>query len=56
VVQHTKWWVRTAIKQDINLNSDLTFYVLHGDYLAKIGSLLALLGIVFIVFRIIRRK
>ena len=55
VVQHTKWWVRTALKQDINLNSDLTFYVLHGDYLAKIGSLLAVLGIGLIGFRMIRK-
>jgi len=51
VVQQTKWWTRTAIKQDINLNSDLTFYVLHGDYIARAGSLLALLGILFIVIR-----
>lgn len=55
VVQHTKWWVKTAIKQDINLNSDLTFYVIYGDYLAKAGCLLALLGIVFMVFRIFKK-
>jgi apolipoprotein N-acyltransferase len=55
IIQHTKWWVRTAIKQDINLNSDLTFYVLHGDYLAKIGSLLAVIGIFFIVFRMVKK-
>ena len=51
IVQHSKWWVRTALKQDINLNSDLTFYVRYGDYLAKTGSLLAMLIIVFIGFR-----
>ncbi|MDO3640654.1 apolipoprotein N-acyltransferase [Mucilaginibacter sp. L3T2-6] len=51
VVQHSQWWVKTALKQDINLNSDMTFYVLHGDYIAKIGSLLAILGMVFIVVR-----
>jgi apolipoprotein N-acyltransferase len=56
MVQHTKWWVRTAIKQDINLNSDLTFYVRFGDYIAKAGSLLALLGVVFIVFKMVVRK
>jgi len=48
IVQQTKWWTRTAIKQNINLNSDLTFYVLHGDYLARGGSLLALLGILWV--------
>jgi apolipoprotein N-acyltransferase len=54
VVQQTRWWVKTAIKQNINLNSDVTFYVSHGDYLAKAGSLLALLGIVFIGFKMIK--
>jgi len=52
VVQHTNWWVKTALKQDINLNSDLTFYVLHGDYIPQAGSILAVLGIVVILVRI----
>ncbi len=56
VVQHTQWWVKTALKQDINLNSDLTFYVLHGDYIAKAACLLALLGMVFILFRGIKKR
>jgi len=49
IVQQTKWWTRTAIKQDINLNSDLTFYVLHGDYIAKTGSLLAIAGVFWVI-------
>ncbi len=55
VVQQTKWWVKTAIKQNINLNSDITFYVRHGDYIALIGMSLALAGIVFIVFKQFRK-
>lgn len=56
VVQQTKWWTRTAIKQNINLNSDQTFYVLHGDYIAKMGTLLALAGILaLIALRFIKR-
>ena len=51
VVQQSKWWVRTALKQDINLNSDLTFYVKHGDYLPKAGSVLAVLGILFLLVK-----
>ena len=51
VVKHTAWWVQTAIKQDINLNSDLTFYVRNGDYIAKIAGILAILGIAFIGFK-----
>jgi apolipoprotein N-acyltransferase len=55
IVQQTKWWVKTGLKQDINLNSDLTFYVRFGDYLAKAGSLLALLGILFIIVRVFKK-
>jgi len=55
VVQQSKWWVQTALKQNINLNTELTFYVLHGDYIAKIGCVLAVLGMLFIVFRIFKK-
>ncbi|QHS55434.1 apolipoprotein N-acyltransferase [Mucilaginibacter sp. 14171R-50] len=48
IVQQSKWWVRTALKQDINLNSDITFYVEYGDYLPKAASILAVLGIFLI--------
>src|SRR6185312_13057656 len=54
VVKRSKWWVRTALKQDINLNSDLTFYTLHGDYIAILGSALAILGMLFILLKTIR--
>jgi apolipoprotein N-acyltransferase len=49
VVQHSQWWTRAALKQDINLNSEFTFYVQHGDYLPKAGSILAVLLIVFVI-------
>jgi apolipoprotein N-acyltransferase len=57
IVQQTKWWVKAAIKQDINLNSDLTFYVTYGDYLPKTGSFLAVIGVLFIMVRVrLKRK
>jgi apolipoprotein N-acyltransferase len=52
IVQQTKWWVKTAIKQDINLTSDLTFYVKHGDYIPVTGSFFAVLGILFVCTKI----
>ena len=58
VVQQTTWWVPTAIKQDINLNEEITFYVATGDYLAYAGlagsagfALLILLGLAKRKFR-----
>ncbi|WP_183575189.1 apolipoprotein N-acyltransferase [Mucilaginibacter sp. X5P1] len=55
IVQHTKWWVKTTIKQDINLNSDLTFYVLYGDYIPRAGCVLAVIGIILILGTGIKR-
>ena len=49
IVQQTKWWTRAALKQDINLNQEMTFYVLYGDYLPAIGCILAVLGVIFIL-------
>ena len=37
IVKQSKWWVPTALKADINLNDELTFYVKHGDYIAYAG-------------------
>ncbi|TZF86180.1 apolipoprotein N-acyltransferase (plasmid) [Pedobacter sp. BS3] len=39
IVQRTKWWTAKALKQDINLNEELTFYVKFGDYIAFAGCL-----------------
>jgi apolipoprotein N-acyltransferase len=56
VVQQSGWWVKTALKQDINLNSEITFYTRHGDYLPVTGCALALAGILLIVFRRFKPK
>ena len=37
VVKQSQWWVSAALKEDINLNDQLTFYVQHGDYIAYAG-------------------
>ena len=56
VVKQTKWWTRTAIKQDINLNSDLTFYTLYGDYIPKTGSMVAIVGIIWILVGTVKNR
>lgn len=56
VVKQSKWWVKTALKHDINLNSDITFYVEYGDYLPKLGSILAVLGIAFLLIKAFFKK
>lgn len=37
VVKKSDWWVPTALKADINLNEDQTFYTQYGDVLAILG-------------------
>jgi len=57
IVQQSKWWVQTALKQNINLNSDITFYSEHGDYIPKVAGLLAIFGILFLGTKVrFRRK
>jgi apolipoprotein N-acyltransferase len=56
IVQQTKWWVKAAMKQDINLNSESTFYVVHGDYLPKIASFLAALGMIFLLVQVLLKR
>lgn len=51
VIQSTKWWTRTALKANINLNDEITFYVKSGDIIAKFFSLTAILLALIIPFR-----
>lgn len=56
IVKHTEWWTKTAIKQDINLNSTITFYVKYGDYIPQTGSVLAGLGMLFLLGMRLKRR
>jgi apolipoprotein N-acyltransferase len=49
IVQRTGWWKRTTLKQDINLNQEMTFYVLYGDYIPRMGCILAIIGLIWIL-------
>ena len=45
--QMTKYWEPDAIKGVVNANDQLTFYTRHGDYLARIATILG--GILFLL-------
>lgn len=51
VVKQSKWWTRDALKQDINLNDEITIYVNNGDYLAKIFAVIGLLLALIIPYK-----
>lgn len=50
LVQKTKWWEETVIKQDINLNSNFTFYTKHPDWLVFPFLFLGGCGVILLVF------
>ena len=49
--QATDWWVPTAIKAKIPANSELTFYTLYGDYIARIALLFSGLLLLLTIVR-----
>ena len=56
VVQQTKWWVQGSIKQDINLNGELSLYVRFGDYIAKCGTIGTGLFALFLLTALLRNR
>jgi len=57
IYQATKYWEPDVIKQDINLNSEITFYTRMGDYIGRISAFLSVIFILLsVVFGIRKRK
>ncbi|HYK77969.1 MAG TPA: apolipoprotein N-acyltransferase [Daejeonella sp.] len=56
IVKQSSWWVPTALKADINLNEEITFYAQHGDYIALAGCLGSALFGIMLLARAWRRK
>ncbi len=56
IVQQTKWWQDAVIKQDINLNSELTFYTTHPDWIVFPFLLIGGVGVLFLIFAGFKKK
>jgi apolipoprotein N-acyltransferase len=56
ITQQSGWWHATALKQDINLNDEITFYTRHGDYIAKAASILSAVLLLFLLISIYKTK
>ena len=50
-LQRIGWWERSAIKGSLNANDKLTFYVKHGDYLARIAAFMSVLLAIYAFVR-----
>ena len=51
ITQKSTWWTRTALKENINLNDNITTYVSTGDIIAQIFSILAVLLALIIPYK-----
>ncbi len=51
--QATAWWKRDVIRQKINTNENITFYVRHGDFIGRISSFLSILMILYTLIKFI---
>ncbi len=51
ITQKTTWWTKTALKENINLNDNITTYVNTGDLLAQVCSILGLLLALIIPYK-----
>jgi apolipoprotein N-acyltransferase len=56
IVQQTNWWVKTALKGVVNLNTKQTFYTIHGDYIARFSVFILLLFFIHFNIRLIMRR
>src|SRR5690606_16306935 len=56
VLKQTEWWVPAAIAGELRLNSELTFYVKHGDFLARVAAGIALLSLVGLLILSVARN
>lgn len=57
VVQQTKYWEPVALRNNLKINDEMTFYSRHGDYLYRIASFVAVIVLCYsIVIGIIRKE
>lgn len=56
VLQTTKWWTTASIKATLKRNSERTFYTRFGDFMGRAFAFVAVLVILFALFRKFRRN
>lgn len=56
ITKRTDWWTPDSFKGTLNLNSDLTFYTEHGDYIGRIFGYFSLLLVAWMIVSAIRKS
>jgi apolipoprotein N-acyltransferase len=56
VLQKLTWWKRGTLTAELNVNTHLTFFVKHGDYLGRIAFFTAIFLILFLIASVLKGK
>lgn len=56
IIQQSKYWEQTALRNTLKTNDKLTFYVRHGDYIYKIAVFLTALLVAMTIVKLIMKK
>jgi apolipoprotein N-acyltransferase len=56
ILARTKYWVPDVITAELNANDACTFYVKHGDYIARVAYFFSLIVILYTIVRIVLKK
>ena len=57
VVEQTNYWEPTALRDNVRINDEMTFYSKHGDYLYRAASFVAVMILCFtFVISILRKR
>jgi apolipoprotein N-acyltransferase len=49
VIQQTGWWQGDALKQDVKLNDEITYYVKYGDYIARSAYYMSIIFLLYTI-------
>jgi apolipoprotein N-acyltransferase len=56
ILLRTKYWTPDAIRAELNANDRYTFYVKHGDFIAKAAYFFALIVVLYMMVRLLMKK
>ena len=56
IIKKTDWWEPAALSGQLDINEDLTFYVMYGDYLGRLSSFLGIGMLLYTLVTSLKRK
>ena len=56
IVKESRWWEKEVLRGTVNLNSEETFFVRHGDFIGRVCTFVFLLLLLSLIVRFIIRK